>query len=74
MTYSLAVTGVKSHHMPFTKTVILSDTQARPGGMAAAMQAGTTFLCQNPDGSQSLYRLDAERSTPANPVLLVVGP
>ena len=33
------------------------------------MRLGAQVLCQNPDGSQSYYTLDAERSTRANPVL-----
>ena len=38
-------------------------------GMQGAMMCNTALLCQNPDGSQSWYQLDAERSTPTNPVL-----
>jgi hypothetical protein len=74
MTYSLSITAVRSHHPNFVKAVTLSDAQATTGGMQNAVAQGTYFLCKNPDGSQSYYRLDAERSTPSNPVVIAVGP
>jgi expansin (peptidoglycan-binding protein) len=75
MTYSLSVTGANANqHCCAVETVTLSDAQATTGGMQAAMAQGTYFLCKNPDGSQSYYRLDAERSTPSVPVLIAAGP
>lgn len=75
MTYSLAVTGAPAGALPFQgKNLLLSDANATSGAMANAMQNGTPFLCKRPDGSQGLYQLDAERSTPALPILKPVGP
>ena len=75
MTYSLSVTGyVGTNPVTTSKLVTLADTNATAGGQLAAMQNGTQFLCKGPDGSQQLYYLDAERSTPSRPVLIPVGP
>ena len=75
MTYSLAVTGLPADSTNnVVESLTLSDAQATTGGMQNAMAQGTAFLCKNPDGSQSYYRLDAERSTPSVPVLIAVGP
>ena len=74
MTYSLSVTGVNANQNGTVKLLTLSDAQGTSGGQQAAMAQGTYFLCKNPDGSQSFYRLDAERSTPSNPVLIAQGP
>lgn len=75
MTYSLGTAGVSANTL-FTATepITLSDQQATPGGMEAAMQTGTAFLCKNPDLSQTYYVLDAERSTPSKPVLIAQKP
>jgi len=37
------------------------------------MSTGAQILCQNPDGSQSWFTFDAERSTPTRPVLRKVS-
>lgn len=75
MTYSLGITGVGAHNLMTTsKPLTLSDAQATPGGMQNAMQNSTAFLCKRPDGSQGVYVLDAERSTPGRPVLLATRP
>jgi hypothetical protein len=74
MTYSLSVTGLNANSAQAAKPLTLSDDQGRIGGQQLAMAQGTYFLCKNPDGSQSYYRLDSHRSTPANPVLIAVGP
>ena len=75
MTYSLSITALVADQTVGTpKVTTLSDAQGRIGGQQLAMAQGTYFLCQNPDGSQSYYRLDAERSTAANPVLIAQGP
>lgn len=73
-TYSLAVTAVKAHQPQFVKAVILPDSHATNGGQSNAMQTGLQLLCKNPDGSFANYVLDAERSTPSNPVLLATRP
>ena len=75
MTYSLSITGVNANQRGSVELLTLSDTQAiTTGAMQQAMAQGTYFLCKNPDGSQSYYRLDAERSTPTVPVLIALGP
>lgn len=68
-TYSVAQKGQRADSAPAVQNVTLPDSSARAGGQANAMQLGTQMLCKNPDGSQSWYTLDAERSTSANPVL-----
>ena len=74
MTYSLSITGVNANQSGTVKLVTLSDANARAGGQQLAMAQGTYFLCKNPDGSSTYYRLDAERSTPSIPVLIATGP
>ncbi len=75
MTYSLSITGVDADQRGTVELLTLSDAQAiTTGAMQQAMAQNTYFLCKNPDGSQSYYRLDAERSTPTVPVLISVSP
>ena len=74
MTYSLSVTGVNANQNGTLKVLTLADANATAGAQQLAMAQGTYFLCKNPDGSSSYYRLDAERSTPSNPVLIAAGP
>lgn len=75
MTYSLNIKGVRADSPSQPQTLTLSDDQARPGDQQLAMQAGTQFLCRGPDGGESYFRIDAERSIPGYPpVLLPVGP
>jgi hypothetical protein len=69
MTYSLSITGDVVG--PFAATeVTLSDANAQTGSQANACQLGTSFLCKNPDGSQTLYTIDAERSIPGQEIVL----
>lgn len=69
-TYSLAIKGQRSDAAPSpVQNVVIGDSGAQAGSQANAMQLGTQVLCKNPDGSQSWYTFDAERSTPAKPVL-----
>lgn len=53
---------------------IAGNASANAGGMQGTMRAGNLVLCKGPDGAQHLYRFDAERSAPVNPVLIFVGP
>lgn len=78
-TYSLGVTGL----VPGQSTTKLYDIPdanldgnacATTGGMQGTMQVGDLMLVKGPDGAQHWYRYDTERSTPANPVLLFIGP
>jgi hypothetical protein len=68
-TYSLAVMGVGAGQKFGQKMHTLPDSGATPGAMARAQQLNSRLLCLNADGSQSYFVLDAERSTPANPIL-----
>ena len=74
MTYSLSVTGQGAGYLSSTKTLTLSDSSATAGAQLNSMQLNTPFLAKGPDGSQAWYTLDAERSTPSNPILKAVGP
>lgn len=73
MTYSLAVNGIGADSTPAIKNITLPDDAARAGAMQLAMRNGSQLLCRGPDGGFRYYTLDAERSTPLNPILLAVG-
>jgi hypothetical protein len=85
-TYSQSIVGIRADYtQETTKIYDIPDAslsgQAMPlpnnsayGGMQGVMQKGDLVLVQGPDGAQHLYRLDAERSTPTNPILIYVGP
>lgn len=65
MTYSVGFKGIAADAaVSGSKNIVLSDTQAQPGGQQAAMSNGLEFLCKGPDGAQALYTIDAERSNP----------
>ena len=73
-TYSQSVSGLNQTLFE-PKILTINDAQATTGAQQAAMATGNSFLCKNPDGSQSRYRFDAERSVPGYPpVLVAVGP
>ena len=73
MTYSLAAVGKRSDETPFeVSNIKIGDVAGLVGSQKLAMQNNTQVLCKNPDGSQSYYTLDAERSTPTNIVLKAV--
>lgn len=63
-TYSLAVTGACADSRNLVTNVMVDDLEATAGGQALASQLNTQMLCKNPDGSQSWYTYDAERSIP----------
>ena len=85
-TYSVATTGyVVGGNNLGPKFEIIPDTSS--SGYAAASPASVTnqgaqyvmsrndpILCKGTDGALHWYRLDPERSTPANPVLVFLGP
>lgn len=74
MTYSLNVKGVRADNPPQVQNLTVSDPQAVPGGQANAMMRNTRFLVKRPDGSERYYVIDAERSIPGlPPVLIPVG-
>lgn len=81
-TYSIGTTGLESNFVTPTKRQTIPDafvpasgttiTTATAGGMLGAMAQNTPLLCKGPDGSFKWFTLDAERSTPAVPVLKAV--
>ena len=72
-TYSLGATGRRADETPFvTNFVQVGDTAGTLGAQQLAMRNGTPILCKNPDGSQSWYTIDAERSLPGALVLRAV--
>lgn len=68
-TYSQAVTGARNASIPLVETELIDDQYATPGGMQYAMRLGLTFVSQGPDGRLHNRKFDAERWTPAVPVL-----
>jgi hypothetical protein len=55
------------------KILTVNDVQAPVGAQQNAMQTGLEFLALGPDGMQRLYHIDAERSIPGQPPILVRG-
>jgi hypothetical protein len=80
-TYSIATVGVRADNLITKLQQVQVPDSVQPsgtltimatatvGGMQNAMRLGQQMLCKNPDGSQSWYTFDAERSTPSNPIL-----
>ena len=71
-TYSLAVTGRPADSLFAIAELKIGDSVGPDGLHARAMQKNTQIFCKNPDGSQSWYTVDAERSTPTNLVMKAV--
>ena len=86
-TYSQSLTGINAgarYNTP--KTIQVGDLDAAgnvvgagnanfPGAQNGSMQRGNQILCKNPDGSQSWYVIDAERTIPGVSVVMrPVGP
>lgn len=71
MTYSVGATGIRAGNFAQPVTQILSDDQATVGAQALAQQRGTHFLCKGPDGFQRYFAIDAERSVPGLPPILL---
>lgn len=76
MTYSLGITGARADNFAQPLNQVISDSSARfPGAQQRAMMHGRAMLCRGPDGVESYYVIDAERSIPGvSLVLLPVGP
>lgn len=76
-TYSLGITGLRADSQGAVENIKLPDSAcqgliasgAAYGAAWQVMQDGNQILAKNPDGSQSWYTIDAERSTPGNIVL-----
>jgi hypothetical protein len=81
-TYSQTATGyvVGGFNLSTTKIYNIPDLSSSgiqtgiAGGQAKAMQTRDQVLVKGPDGALHWYEFDAERSTPANPILRFVGP
>lgn len=72
-TYSLSATGRRADQTPaVTNFVKVGDSAGTVGAQANAMQNRTPILCKNPDGSQSWYTINSERSLPGAIVLKAV--
>jgi hypothetical protein len=79
-TYSLSATGVVAGGFQLNTAKIydipdLSSSGVMTGvdeGRKQAMRLGDPILVKQPDGSQRWMKLDAERSTGANPILVPV--
>jgi hypothetical protein len=78
-TYSLGLTGTKAHNPFVPKVITMPDTSASGvslqtgfGALQGIMQDGDQLLCKHQDGQMRWYRIDAERSSPGNIVLLLV--
>ena len=73
-TYSLAVKGARADSVQAVQNVTVGDTIGADGAYNLSMRNNTQLLCKNPDGSQTYFTIDAERSTPNNLVMKPVGP
>ena len=69
-TYSLGATGTRADRPLAANTLEVGDSAGLAGSQQLAMRTGAQVLCQNPDGSQSYYTFDAERSLPGGPVVM----
>lgn len=70
-TYSLNVTAAHAGSKLVPQVVTLPDSAAKSGQQATAMRTGSQVQCKNPDGSLENYLIDAERTRPGGPVILL---
>ena len=73
-TYSLSVKGARADSVQAVQNIKVGDTIGADGAYNLSMRNNTQLLCKNPDGSQTYYTIDSERSTPNNLVMKPVGP
>jgi hypothetical protein len=85
-TFSQSLTGINAGTRYTAKTVQVGDADIAGnaaaqgnvsfvGAQQGAMMRGDMILCKNPDGSQSYYTIDAERSIPGQSLVMKpVGP
>lgn len=81
-TYSQGVTGINANTRYTPATIDVGDTDAAGDAInthtrswQGPMSRGDQVLCKNPDGSQSWYTIDAERSGVAGSLVMrPVGP
>lgn len=77
-TFSQSVTGINANARYTAATVKVGDVDLggdvvnnTAAAQANNMQDGDYILCKNPDGSQSYYRIDAERSIPGVSLVMI---
>jgi hypothetical protein len=77
-TYSQSITGINAgtRYTPATVQVGDTDSSGDTFGKTAAAQGNQMsdndyILCKNPDGSQSYYRIDCERSIPGVSLVMI---
>ena len=70
-TYSLASTGRRADEAGFAVNTVQIPDSAGPTGHSYTQQTGAQILCKNPDGSQSWYTIDAERSIPGVSLVMI---
>ena len=63
-TYSLSITGADNSSVPLTKTMLIDDVYATPGGIQYAARTGTVFVAKGPDGQLYNSVFDTERCIP----------
>ena len=68
-TYSVGTTGAMNGSIPQVKTEKIDDAYTTIGGMQYAMSRGIAFNTQGLDGRIHNRAFDAERWTPATPIL-----
>lgn len=71
-TYSLAATGRLAGSLFAVTNEKVGDSAGLVGSQQLSMAQNTQVLCKNPDGSQSWFTIDAERSLPGAVVLKAV--
>ena len=77
-TFSQSLTGINAGTRYTAKTITVGDKDlggdainASAASQQGAMQDNDYILCKNPDGSQSYYRIDAERSIPGVSLVMI---
>lgn len=71
-TYSIGTKGAIAGQPFATKIVTIDDVRSPPAGQQRAMMLNGRILCQNPDLSQSEYKIDAERSDPSKGLIFLL--
>ena len=80
-TFSQSLTGINAGSRYTAKSISVGDLDIAAnalqgnvnfgGAQQGAMQRNDYVLCKNPDGSQSYYRMDAERSIPGVSLVMI---
>ncbi len=79
-TYSQSITGINAGTRYTPAAVQVGDLDAAgnalnsikdAGAQQGSTMRGNQILCKNPDGSQSYYRIDAERSIPGVSLVMI---